>query len=239
MKLSVAMAAYNGASYLRQQLASILPQLAPGDELIVVDDASEDATCSMVAEFQDARIRLLKNPRNLGVLASFERALRNTTGEVIFLSDQDDLWRPDKVHKFLAAFADPEVTLVLSDAAVIDAEGNLVCRSFFDPYPFRPGVLRNVIRNRYLGCTMAFRRALLARVLPFPPKVPMHDMWIGMLNDIYGKTCYLDEPLVSYRRHGNNASRPGAWKQKLIWRARLLCYLCPVIARAIVSGKRR
>ena len=104
MKLSVAMATYNGARYLRQQLESIFSQLAPEDEIVIVDDASQDATCAIVMEFKDARVRLLRNPRNVGVLGSFERAIRNTTGDVIFLSDQDDVWRGDKVRKFRAAF---------------------------------------------------------------------------------------------------------------------------------------
>jgi len=99
------MAVYNGASFLRPQLESILEQLRADDELVVVDDASQDETAAILARTDDARLRLHRNERNLGVLATFEKALRLARGEIVFLSDHDDLWLAGKVEKILAVFA--------------------------------------------------------------------------------------------------------------------------------------
>src|SRR2546423_11914167 len=109
------MAAHNGIYYIRRQIASILPQLDNDDELIVVDDASTDETTRAVEDFCDSRILLVRNERNIGPIHSFERALQKSTGQLIFLSDQDDIWAANKISTILDVFAkDPDVTLVSS-----------------------------------------------------------------------------------------------------------------------------
>lgn len=231
-KVSVALAAYNGERYLLSQLTSILSQLGEADEVVVVDDASTDSTAQLVEGLKDARIRLLRNSSNQGVFKSFERAMRSTSGELVFLSDQDDVWHPDKVRTVTAAFTDPSVSLVLSDATVIDAEGRVLDSSFYrSTGTFEPGLFRTLIRNRYLGCTMAIRRGMMQRVLPFPDKMPMHDMWIGIVNRLHGKVVYLDQPLMSYRRHGSNVSRSGSVLQRLKWRINLAQNLFQALLR--------
>ena len=222
---SVCMTVHNGAAFLRPQLESILQQLQPDDELVAVDDASLDDSDAIVAGMKDRRIRLYRNERNLGVIASIERALGFATGKVLFLSDQDDVWLPGKVEKALAVFASkPSVTMVASDAHLIDEEGRIREPSFFAARGrFAPGALHNFIKNKYLGCTLSFRREMLPIFLPIPPDVPMHDIWFGTLNAIYGETCFLDEPLVAYRRHQRNASpmhSPGLGRAAR-WRYRL------------------
>ena len=153
-------------------------------------------------------MRVLRNDANAGVFAAFERALRATRGEIVFLSDQDDVWLPGKVSEVLARFErDPSVVLVLSDAEVIDEQGRVTQPSFMALRGgFRPGFAATLVRNRYLGCTMAMRRALLDSVLPIPRDVPMHDMWFGSLAVLQGRVDYIDRPLVQYRRHGGNVS---------------------------------
>jgi len=202
------MAVYNGASFLRPQLQSILEQLGARDELIVVDDASQDASAAIVSGLNDPRVRLHRNERNLGVLASFEKALGLAGGEIVFLSDHDDLWLPGKVEKVIAVFdARPTVTMVASDARLIDAQGETLAPSFFALRGrFAPGAVHNFVKNKYLGCTLSFRRRMLPIFLPIPRDVPMHDIWFGILNAVFGETYFLDEPLVAYRRHGANAS---------------------------------
>lgn len=226
MKISVCLAMYNGAFYLVPQMRSILDQLGRCDEIVVVDDCSRDESVQIVEAFGDSRIRLIRNDTNLGVLATFERALKEAAGDILFLSDQDDIWRPDKVERVVAVFAsDPAITLVVSDAQVIDAAGNVTAQSFFGQRgAFSAGVLHNLARNKYLGCAMAFRRSMLAYFLPIPPDVPMHDMWFGLLNSVHGRTSFIDQALISYRRHGSNASScEGApIVQKLGWRLRLV-----------------
>jgi glycosyltransferase involved in cell wall biosynthesis len=224
-KISVCMAVYNGAAYLKPQMCSILSQLRTNDEVVVVDDASQDNSAELLRELSDARVHVYRNERNLGVLAAFERATRQAQGDILFLSDQDDIWLPGKVEKIIAAFSlNPEITLVASDAQVIDETGCVVADSFFEQRGhFSVGVLHNLIKNKYLGCTLAFRRSMLEYFLPIPRDVPMHDIWFGLINDIYGKTHFIDQPLIAYRRHENNVSPSvgASIVQKLVWRWRL------------------
>ena len=224
------MASYNGSRYIERQLLSILCQLGEADEVILVDDHSYDATLEVVEKLKDKRIKIYRNGSNEGVLRTFERAIRLASGDIIFLSDQDDVWYPEKVSRFLQAFdGRPDVTLVLSDAKVINDVDEVVAESFCESRGgFSPGLWHNIARNKYLGCTMAFRRSMLEKFLPFPEDIPMHDMWIGCINSIYGTTCFLDMPLMAYRRHQHNASpvkRRGV-AQILVWRWQLAKNLC-------------
>jgi glycosyltransferase involved in cell wall biosynthesis len=222
--ISVCLAAYNGSAFLRDQVASILPQLGAADELIAVDDASSDDSVGILNSFRDPRIRIFRHTTNHGVIATFEHALSEAAGDIIFISDQDDVWREDKVERIQGRFSlCPDVSLVLSDVAVIDAAGRVTADSWIGSKRFRTSMLCNLMRNRYLGCTMAFRRHLLDLVLPIPDDTPMHDMWIGMVNEIFGKTEFIHEPLVFYRRHGKNVTtgKHAPVAQMLRWRIAL------------------
>lgn len=205
--LSVCMAAYNGARFIREQVASVLPQLGPGDELIVADDASRDETVAILNAFGDARVRVLRQPRNAGVIRTFESALRQARGEIIFLCDQDDIWRQDKVASILAAFeSSAATTLVLSNGELMDAEGTSLGETLHAGSRPPLGATANLLRNRYQGSTMAFRREILDAVLPFPEGIPMHDFWIGLVNALVGRAAYLPQSLIYYRRHESNAT---------------------------------
>ena len=234
-KLSVCMAAYNGSRYIHEQIASILLQMEAGDELIIVDDRSKDNTTDLVENFADRRVRLVRNDRNCGVARSFERALELVTGDIVFLSDQDDVWHSDKVRSILAVFqANPDVTLVISNVEMIDAAGDCIPQSVRQHRSFRGGVFQTLVKNHYRGCAMAFRKCVVEATLPFPAGIPMHDSWIGLVNAIVGKTQFLDLPLVRHRRHDQNASgmrRLSVFQRSvdrwflctnLIWRARSL-----------------
>ena len=201
------MAAHNGARFIREQVESILSQLRPGDELIVVDDASSDDTVAILASYRDPRIRIIPQAPNCGVLKTFERALREATGEIIFLCDQDDIWRGDKIDKTLQAFKRlPGATLVLSNGDLIDSRGRLLQEALHAGDRLPLGVASNLLKNRYQGSTMAFRREILQAALPFPGGIPMHDSWIGMVNAVVGRAVYLPQKLIFYRRHGDNAT---------------------------------
>jgi glycosyltransferase involved in cell wall biosynthesis len=225
-QVSVAMATYNGERYVRAQLQSILQQLAPTDELIVVDDASTDRTREVVAAVGDPRVKLHANERNLGVFASFERALSLTRGRIVFLADQDDLWLDGKRRALVDVLErSPRVLLAIGDAALIDSEGQATESSFMRLRGgFRGSFLSTLVKNRYLGCAMAFRRELLAYALPIPRDVPMHDMWLGALATCIGQVVYIDRPLMQYRRHGGNVTpdRRQSVATMLRWRWRLL-----------------
>jgi glycosyltransferase involved in cell wall biosynthesis len=222
-KISVCMATYQGERYITHQLQSILEQLSSNDEVIIVDDCSTDATCTVIKALQDVRIVLIRNASNQGVLRTFETALSRCSGEIVFLSDQDDLWRPNKVRTVLNAFNhDPKLMLVASDAILIDESGNKIADSFYAQRgKFRSGIWSNLLIGKFHGCTMAFRRDLLRRVLPFPPGTRAHhDTWIGCVNALIdGKTQFIAEPLVAYRRHGTNVT--GRMKNSTYTRLRI------------------
>src|SRR5688500_7057327 len=146
------MAVYNGAAFLRTQVESILQQLRGQDELIVVDDASQDDSVRILQEMREPRLSVHRNERNLGVLATFERALGLAGGDILFLSDQDDVWLSGKVAKALEVYAsDPRTTMVVTDALVIDEQGRTLNQSFFSARGhFAHGLVRNFIKNKYL-----------------------------------------------------------------------------------------
>lgn len=206
--ISVCMASFNGSKYIAQQLQSILIQLEPDDEVVIVDDASQDDTVSKISDFNDPRVRLFENDINYGVIAAFERSLVLARGDYIFLSDQDDVWRPDKVSKMMDCFTKyPEVTLCLSDCLIIDGSGKINAKTYFETRgSFKHGITPNIIKNKFLGCSIAFRKTMICHILPIPGKIPAHDMWIGLINEIYGRTALINETLFDYRRHSDNVS---------------------------------
>ncbi len=234
------MASYNGTKWIETQLESILPQLGPDDEVVIVDDCSADNTIELVRNLEDSRIRIFQNKQNLGVDKTFEKALSHAHGDILFLSDQDDIWYPGKVRYVMSAFEQhPDVTLVLSDARIIDQNGNAADETYFDRRgDFVPGVVPNILKSKFLGCAMAIRSSMRDRFIPFPERIPGHDMWIGVVNEFYGRTLYVSKPLIGYRRHGENISpeyRQGL-AQMIKWRWQLISNLAiRVTGRAFVS----
>lgn len=206
MRISVAMATYNGEPYIKEQLQSILSQLGDSDEVIVSDDGSTDATCDIVNAIaqNDIRVKLVDGPR-AGLIRNFEHALSCCSGEYIFLSDQDDIWREGKVETVLWNFV-MGADLVLHDAQLIDDKKHLLTSSFFSWRGTRTGYYANIIKNSYIGCCMAFKRSLLRYALPFPEEIPMHDQWIGLLAEKFGKVQLEEAVLLEYRRHEGTAT---------------------------------
>jgi glycosyltransferase involved in cell wall biosynthesis len=242
--VSVVMATYNGKAYLTEQLQSILAELHPDDEFIIVDDGSQDGTLEILDSIDSPAVRIVRNSTNVGVLTTFERGLLLSNKEFIFLCDQDDIWLPGKRAAFVAAFeSNPRILVVLSDAQLIDASGRVTAPSFMATRDgFHGSILSTLARNRYLGCAMALRRELLFAALPIPRSVPMHDMWLGALGSILGRVRYISVPLMQYRRHGGNMSpsRRQGWSRMFRWRLSLIfalaCRLCKLaIGRHIPS----
>jgi glycosyltransferase involved in cell wall biosynthesis len=223
------MATYNGENYITEQIDSILNQLKSEDEFIICDDVSSDKTISIIKSYNDSRIRLIQNPIRLGVINNFGKCIQSAKNEFIFLADQDDIWLPDKTEKILKIFYEfPEVTLVLSNAHIINENNVVIKDKFFKFYGLKtsrfPRAIKNIIKNNYLGAAIAFRKSMTKYILPIPEDVPMHDMWIGIINDIFGKTYYLDEPLIKYRRHSDNVTsgKHASVPQMLKWRYLLI-----------------
>lgn len=201
------MATYNGASFIRQQIDSIMPQLGLGDEIIFTDDGSVDETLSIILAYRDNRFKIVDNGRSGSPAKNFEKGLNHCSEELIFLADQDDVWMPEKITRmkhYLQTF-----DLVLTDCSVINEQGEKLLDSFFMKQKSKKGIVQNLVQNSYMGCCMAFNRKILERALPFPSDLKAHDQWIGLIAEKYHKVYFLNEPLVQYRRHGQNYSFTG------------------------------
>ena len=208
--VSIIMATYNGEKFLRLQLESILEQTYQHFELIVVDDASMDGTLSILEEYaaSDERIHVFPAEKNLGLVANFERGLRLAKGDFIALSDQDDIFRKDKIELLLTALKDhPNRDLAVSDLSLIDKDGNEIAQSMWlyqrlnprQGKPFR----RLLYGNFATGCAMMFRRRLLDIAIPFPADCIVHDWWLAVVaaSSKGGGICLIKEPLTAYRQH--------------------------------------
>lgn len=206
-RISVCMATFDGQKFIEQQISSILPQLGLEDELIISDDGSTDKTLSIINSFQDKRIKIFHNTGKKGATTNFENALRYSTGKYILLCDQDDIWGNKKVCDVLKILDD--FSLVLHDCCVVNNENQILHQSFFRFRSSHSGFWRNLWKNSYMGCCMAFRSEILEYVLPFPSNICAHDWWIGLVAECYGEVYFLDVPLIQYRRHGANASPTG------------------------------
>lgn len=223
--ISVCMATYNGEKYLKNQLDSILSLLKEEDEVIVSDDGSLDKTINILNSYTDKRIKVFKNTDKKGVIGNFENAINKSSGDYIFLSDQDDVWVKGKVKRIIQELH--KADLVISDAFIIDKNNVKQSKSFFELNKTKPGFINNIINGGYLGCAMAFKKEIKEYVLPFPKKIAMHDLWIGSLVSLKGDVAFIDDKLILYRRHDNNVSYSGEKSQipflnRIFYRLRLL-----------------
>ena len=203
IKVSACVATYNGESFIVEQLRSILASAAV-DEVIVSDDGSTDGTLERVRALGDPRVRLVTGP-HAGLTRNVESMLKQARGAYIFLADQDDVWLATKVQHHVAEL-ERGAMMTVSDCMVVDAQLRELAPSYFALRGSRRGFIRNLLKNHYLGCCMAFRRELLAAALPFPARPPAHDWWLGMVAEMVGTVSFIRLPLLRYRRHGQNQS---------------------------------
>ena len=167
--VSVCIASYNGCKYMKEQLISILSQLSCDDEIIVSDDGSCDGTLEIVSNMEDSRIKEVLNIEKHGVVPNFENAIKYASGDYIFLCDQDDLWVENKVKTCVEALQ--SVDLVVHNSLLMDGVGNVSDIDFFSLRKSTAGYWKNLYKNSFIGCCMAFRREILDYVLPFPEHI--------------------------------------------------------------------
>ena len=214
--ISVCIATYNGERYIRQQIESIVCQLNVDDEIIVSDDGSTDGTLDIVKGIGDKRIKIIEGPGRKSPILNFECALKASKGDFIFLSDQDDVWKPNKVEicmKWLKTYH-----CVVSDAEVTDNRLKPLYPSLYTIMQVRQGRIYNTIwKNGYTGCCMAFRRNVLEASLPFPKDIPMHDIWIGNVAAYKYNVIFIPDRLIHFRRHENTISCNGKGSKFTIW----------------------
>ena len=214
MKISVCMAVYNGEKYIEEQLKSILTQLKEEDEVIVSDDGSSDRTLEIIKQLNDSRIQIFQNELEHGYTKNFENALNHAHGDIIFISDQDDVWKPEKVRVMCEALKDHE--LAVHDACMTDENLIVTAPSHFKKYGIKPGFLRTLVYTRYTGACMAFTKRFLELALPFPEnqKLCPYDYWFAYLGELYGVITVLDQQLIYYRRHSGTALNAGEFSTR-------------------------
>jgi glycosyltransferase involved in cell wall biosynthesis len=222
LRISVALCTRNGAAFVREQVQSILAQSRPVDEIVLSDDASTDDTVELVRRAVkvqiglggDVELKVLRNKKALGVVRNFEQAVMATTGDLVALSDQDDVWHPDRMRTIVEVFAaEPSLELVFSNARLVDGSGAPLRHSLFSALSMTAREKRELRgrgafaallgRNLVTGATVVFRRGLLDLAIPFAPDW-VHDEWLAALAAATGGIRMLEPLLIDYRQHGGN-----------------------------------
>ena len=207
-KIDILMATYNGEKYLAEQIDSIICQTYKNWNLLIRDDGSSDNTFKILKEYEkkDDRIKIIKDKKgNLGIAKNFEELLKISSSELIMFSDQDDVWKKDKIKIMLKYVGNSD--LIISDAIVTNEKLKCISESLFCLVKSKNGIIKNVIKNTYYGCCMLFKRKILEEVLPIPNNKEIgHDLWIGLISEKYYKVKFIDEKLIYFRRHSNNVT---------------------------------
>lgn len=237
-KVSVCIATHNGEKFVREQIESILCQLSKNDEVIISDDGSNDKTLQIIKDINDERIIVFKFKQNIDYTkkklssyyyasANFMNAIKNSTGDVIFLSDQDDIWERNKVSRCLKELNYYDI--VSHNFGVIDSNGNEIEKEYLKNYTAKKWELKLCIKAPYRGCCLAFNRKIMEYALPYPKYLFHHDFWIGCNAALKGfRFKYIAEPLIKYRRHNLNVSELSPHNSlffKISYRIKLLSQL--------------
>lgn len=216
-RVSVAVGTRNGATFVAEQLRSIVDQSYPPAEIVLSDDASTDDTVAIaegVVSGSGVALRVIQNPRPLGVTANFQQALEACKGELVALADQDDRWHPDRLARVIPLFAErPRLLLVHCDATLVDATGSPLGSSLLEALEVGVGDRRRIQggaalelllrRNVVTGATVVMRASLIAQARPFPDAW-VHDEWLAMMAAVFGEVDLVNEQLIDYRQHGGN-----------------------------------
>ena len=206
------MCTYNGEKYLEKQIDSIINQTYNNIELIIVDDCSSDTTVSIIKNYQKnySFIKLFENELNLGFIKNFEKAISLCSGDYIALSDQDDVWKNNKLEVLFKGLNKNESFLVYSDADLVDHNLMTLSNTLIKKLNINPITNDNNLFFIYQSCvsgnTLMFRKELIKKFLPIPSDIIFHDLWIAFVAASIGPLSYVDECLVLYRQHDNNVS---------------------------------
>ncbi|MBQ2937668.1 MAG: glycosyltransferase family 2 protein [Clostridia bacterium] len=213
-KVDVLMATYNGEKYIKEQVDSILNQTYKNIQLIISDDCSTDKTREILKQYeQNDNVKIFYQEKNLGYIKNFEFLLKNVESDLYMLSDQDDVWKEEKIEKSVEKLKRENLDLVFGDLEVVDENLNTIYESF-DEYMKIDRKINKCIgsyKMQYLyncitGCTILSKKKHLSKVLPLPAtsKYMVHDYWIGLIVSLNGKIGYIKEKYIKYRQHGNN-----------------------------------
>lgn len=205
--VSVVLCTYNGERFLKNQLDSLVGQSYARVEIIIVDDCSTDGSFDIASSYGEkyAHIRLYQNPKNIGYVKNFEKAITMCEGEYIALCDQDDVWDREKIHELMNQVKSD--VLIYHDSQFIDEEGQVLSKKLSDVVNLYAGDKPEafVFFNCISSHAVMFKRELIDHLLPFPP-FGFHDAWIGYVACNLGHISFVNRCLVQYRQHQNSAT---------------------------------
>ncbi|WMY75884.1 glycosyltransferase family 2 protein [Buttiauxella selenatireducens] len=211
MNYDVVLASYNGASYIVEQLDSIAQQTFLPYSVIIRDDGSTDNTVEIIEAYittSHLNIKIIKDGVNVGYIKNFEVLIQQCTSEMVFFSDQDDIWDKHKAEVICNKFKDnPNANAIFTDAYLINNSKTIIGELWehvnFKPFEQALSLERILAANVVTGATLATRRDFLIRLIPFPKLVP-HDYWIATNAVICNSLNYCEDKLILYRQHDNN-----------------------------------
>lgn len=213
-QIDILMATYNGEKYLKEQIESILNQTYKNIRLVISDDCSKDGTMEILKQYeQDERIKVHYHEKNQGYVKNFEYLLKQVNNNVYMLSDQDDVWLPEKVEKSYKTLIENDADLVFGDLEVVDENLKTMHKSF-NKYMLLDRKIKkyinsykvNYLYNCVTGCTLISKSKWIKEIVPIPTdsKYLIHDYWMGLIIALKGKLAYMPETYIKYRQHGNN-----------------------------------
>jgi len=214
MKISVVMATYNGEQYLKEQIDSILSQTLAPQELIVCDDCSTDGTVAILEQYQQRRLlTYIINEKRLGLIGNFKKAVALASQDnCVALSDQDDIWLPDKLMSSAALLEQMDNNvpcLVHTDLTLIDGQNTVLNNSFKDELAqngYKHNLQTLLFANFVTGCTVLMNPKLRYSFAHMPDDIKFHDAWIALFASAFGAVAEISAPMVRYRKHENNVS---------------------------------
>lgn len=212
MEISVCIATFNGEKYIELQINSIIKQLDSFDEVIIVDDCSKDNTLNIIRSIGDSRIKIYQNEINRGHVYSFSRAIELASKKIIFMSDQDDIWKNNRLILMKEKLLNSSALLLTSNSEFINSVGDKIdfkIDGVDEINSFK--YLNNIIdifrgKTNYYGCAMAFKSELKKIILPMPNYVESHDLWIAMAANLIKSNVHSNDITLERRIHGSNAS---------------------------------
>lgn len=241
--VSVCLPVYNGELFLKQQLDSIVNQLVFGDELIIIDDCSSDGSMEIINNEGFSNTLLIKNSKNVGVNKSLEVAISFAKNDFIFLSDQDDIWIPNRLDLMLNALVDSGSMVLFSNNTAIDSSSNHIASPFID---LKARFSRNNIKNLFLiylgksgyyGCTSCFQRTINKLILPIPNHVESLDLWIAKVGILTSTITHLEDNTLRRRIHNNLSLQPRPLYKKILSRL-IFTFSIMIIFKRILFTKR-
>ena len=213
-KIDILLATYNGEKFVKEQIESILNQTYENFNLIISDDASTDNTLNILEEYEkkDTRIKIFKKEKNKGLIDNFEFLLKNVTSDYFMFSDQDDIWKKDKIEKSINKLKEESSGLVYTDLEIVDEKLNVIYPSYWKYKQIYKKIIKYnnfealYLNNFVTGCTILAKSKYINDILPLPrnSKFVLHDYWTALIISAKDKISYVEEPTIQYRQHKNN-----------------------------------